>query len=69
MPTKVEVNSKALASSLAHNAAFDEMKADGTITDETEMFESNGIEYNADAQDIYNRHYDYFMESIFLHSN
>lgn len=57
-----------LASNLAHNAAKDEMFKDDLINDEDDMTVDDefgkGLIYTDEAQEIYNRWYDYFEAEI-----
>lgn len=64
-PKNISVDCRGLANALAHQAAFDEMIANDTITSEDDMVVGEGYIYTPAAQEVYDRHYSYFMESIF----
>jgi hypothetical protein len=65
---EVKINKIELASELAHGMAKDEMFIDELIADEDDMFVNGETEdvivYTEEAQDIFNRWYDYFLSEI-----
>jgi len=63
----VKVNILELASNLAEKAMIDEMIANGSISNESEAYveETEGsTRYTEEAQDVFNRWYDYFYDEI-----
>jgi hypothetical protein len=63
----VKINKLELASELAHDATLKELLLNGIITNETEMFVNNGDNtenYTDEAQDVFNDHYEYFLNKI-----
>ena len=63
----VLVNQIELASELANRAMIDELMGNGKINEEDEVYitESNGdTRYTDEAQDVFNRWYDYFYDVI-----
>lgn len=63
----IKVNVLELASDLAHKAAMDEMIGNLIIDDEDEMWDYTAMDsvvYTDQAQDVFNRHYDYFETRI-----
>lgn len=64
----VTINIVELSSNLAAKATFDEMVSSNLISDEEEMFAKVENEemtiYTEAAQEIFNRHYDYFYDEI-----
>ena len=70
---EVTINPGEVASEMAHNAAWDEMKVAGTISEEEEMWiadtddENGSKSYSDEAQEIYNYHYDYYTSIINSH--
>jgi phosphoserine phosphatase len=65
---EVKINKIELASELAHDMAKDEMFRNELITDEDDMFINGETEdiiiYTEEAQDIFNRWFDYFISEI-----
>lgn len=60
----MEINEIELASELAHDATVDELS---NVYDEEELYQTdNGdvLIYKDDVQDVFNRHYDYFLSKI-----
>jgi bisphosphoglycerate-dependent phosphoglycerate mutase len=63
----VKVNILELASNLAFSATIDEMIANGSISNESEAYVEETEEstrYTEEAQDVFNRWYDYFYDEI-----
>jgi hypothetical protein len=63
----VKVNILELASNLAEKAMIDEMIANGSISNESEAYVEETEEstrYTEEAQDVFNRWYDYFYDEI-----
>jgi bisphosphoglycerate-dependent phosphoglycerate mutase len=63
----VKVNILELASNLAEKAMIDEMIANGSISNESEAYVKETEEstrYTEEAQDVFNRWYDYFYDEI-----
>jgi bisphosphoglycerate-dependent phosphoglycerate mutase len=63
----VKVNILELASNLAEKATIDEMIANGSISNESEAYVEETEEstrYTEEAQDVFNRWYDYFYDEI-----
>ena len=60
----MEINEIELASELDHDATVDELS---NVYDEEELYQTdNGdvLIYKDDVQDVFNRHYDYFLSKI-----
>lgn len=63
------INETELATNLAHNATRDEMINKDIINDESEMWVKSEDDeevdvYTDEAQEIFNRHFDYFIFEI-----
>ena len=62
------VNAIELATNLAYNAAKDEMFREELITNEEEMVvedqDNNCLIYTEQAQEVFNRWYDYYYDEI-----
>ena len=64
----VVINELELASELAENAVIDEMISSGQINEESEAYidlGDNTKQYTEEAQDVFNRWYEYFYDKIF----
>ncbi len=60
----MEINEIELASELAHDATVDELS---NVYDEEELYQTDDgdvLIYKDDVQDVFNRHYDYFLSKI-----
>ena len=60
----MEINESELASELAHDATVDELS---NVYDEEELYQTDDgdvLIYKDDVQDVFNRHYDYFLSKI-----
>lgn len=63
----ITINKIELASELASERAGTEMITNGIIDDEEEMFiedEDGDTRYSGEAQEVFNRWYDYFLFKI-----
>jgi len=62
------VNAIELATNLAYNTAKDEMFREELITNEEEMVvedqDNDCLIYTEQAQEVFNRHYDYYYDEI-----
>jgi len=64
-PNEVKVNILEVASNLAHDMTKDEMFREELITHEDDMtIGKDVLTYTEEAQDIFNRWYDYFYDEI-----
>ena len=60
----MEINEIELASEWAHDATVDELS---NVYDEEELYQTDDgdvLIYKDDVQDVFNRHYDYFLSKI-----
>ena len=60
----MEINEIELASELAHDATVDELS---NVYNKEELYQTDDgdvLIYKDDVQDVFNRHYDYFLSKI-----
>lgn len=60
----IQINEIELASELAYDATVDELS---NVYDEEELYKTEDgkvLIYKDDVQDVFNRHYDYFLSKI-----
>ena len=63
----IEINMVEVASELAHDAMINEMFRDEIIITEEEVFieDDETTKYTDTAQEIFNKHYNYFYDKLF----